>query len=354
MDDGLRERLEQMRADHRSLMDELATPEVASDHERYTEIAKRASESEGVVRVYEEYLAAAHEAGEAQELLRGTSDADERAFYETTAKEAEATAGSLEERIRDLLTPRDPRDDRNVIVEIRAGAGGDEAALFAGDLLRMYQRYAERQGWRHEILDASDNPVGGFREVVFEIRGKGAFSKLKHESGVHRVQRVPVTESAGRIHTSTATVAVLAEADEVEVAIAPDELKVDTYRSSGPGGQHVNTTDSAVRITHLPSGIAVACQSERSQRQNRERAMKILLAKLQELADAEAQAALAESRRSQVGTGDRSEKIRTYNFPQSRITDHRIKVSIHGLDQALDGDIDELIEALRHRNGDDG
>jgi peptide chain release factor 1 len=336
-------------------MSHLASPEVVADHTRVTELAKRASELEDTVRAYDEYRTVSAEASEARELLASASGRDEEDFYRTTLSEAEAKAEALEARLLDLLTPRDPRDERNVLVEIRAGAGGDEAALFAGDLFRMYQRFAERHGWKTEVLDVSHSEAGGFKEIVFEVRGRGAFSGFRYESGVHRVQRVPATESSGRIHTSTATVAVLPEADAVaEIDVSEDDLKIDTYRSSGPGGQHVNVTDSAVRITHLPSGIVVACQSERSQRQNRERAMSILSAKLQERAEAEAHAELAQERRSQVGTGERSEKIRTYNFPQNRVTDHRVNVSLHGMSQILEGEIDGIVEALRRRGDDPG
>jgi peptide chain release factor 1 len=340
------ERLDRLKSTYDGLMAELAKPEVASDHVRYAQIAKKAGEIEEAVRTYEEYRAARREADEARDLLRGAAPGEEEDFYRSESAEAASRTQGLEGRLVELVTPRDPRNERAVIVEIRAGAGGDEAALFAGDLLRMYQRYAERQGWKADVLDASDSAGGGVKEVVFEIRGKGAFSKLQHESGVHRVQRVPVTESSGRIHTSTSTVAILPEADEVDVQVDPEDLRIDYFRASGPGGQHVNTTDSAVRITHKPTNIVVSMQSERSQRQNRDRAMRVLLAKLNERAEQEAHEQMASSRRSQVGSGERSEKIRTYNYPQNRITDHRIGFTVHGLPQVLDGALDDIVDAL--------
>jgi peptide chain release factor 1 len=347
MDPAHLQRLEEITAEHRRLLEELASPEVASDHQRFSELARQQSELDETVRLYDEWRAANEEAAEAREMLRETSGGEDETFLKQTMQEAEAKAASAETRLRELLHPRDPRDDRPVIMEIRSGAGGDEAALFAGDLFRMYQRYAERQGWKTDILELSEGSVGGVKEAVFEVKNKGAYSKLRYESGVHRVQRVPATESSGRIHTSTVTVAVLPEADEVDVDVKADDLRIDTYRSQGAGGQHVNTTDSAVRITHIPTNLVVTCQSERSQRQNRERAMRILYARLKAKYEEEAHSQAAAERKSLVGTGDRSEKIRTYNFPQNRITDHRIGFTMHGIQQVLEGDVDDLIAALR-------
>ncbi len=342
-----------MAAEHARLLDDLASQEVATDHQRSAELGRRVAEIGEQVRLYDEWKAAMAEVDEARELLKDASGEDEE-FLATTLAEAEATAAGAEEKLIELLRPRDPRDDRPVIVEIRSGAGGDEAALFAGDLMRMYQRFAERNKMKVDVLDLSEGTQGGVKEAVFEIRQKGAFSKLRYESGVHRVQRVPSTESSGRIHTSTVTVAVLPEVDAVDVDIDPGDLDIERYRAQGAGGQHVNTTDSAVRITHKPTGIVASSQSERSQHQNKDRAMRVLLARVKAAAEAAAHSELAAERRSQVGTGDRSEKIRTYNFPQNRVTDHRINFSTHGIQQVMDGDIDDLIDALRHADSDDG
>jgi len=346
MDDTMTAKLDEIAAEHAGLLEELAKPDVASDRERYVSIAKRAAELEDIVRAYEDYRAATAEAADARELLAGAKNAEEEDYYASAVTEAETRAEAADSKLHELLVPSDPRDDRAIIVEVRAGAGGDEAALFAGDLMRMYQRFAERHGWKTEVLDAAEGSVGGVKEAVFEIDGKGAFSKLRHESGVHRVQRVPATESSGRIHTSTVTVAVLPEVDEVEFSLDPNDLKVETFRSQGAGGQHVNTTDSAVRITHIPTGVVVSCQNERSQRQNMDRAMRVLMARLKAQAEEEVRSQLAAERRSQVGTGDRSEKIRTYNFPQNRVTDHRVGATVHGIQQILDGQIDDLLDGL--------
>ena len=279
-------------------------------------------------------------------MLQEKLDDDMNELVKEEIKELEENIASIEEELKVLLIPKDPNDHKNVIVEIRAGAGGDEAALFAGDLFRMYTRFAERNNWKVEVMSTNEIGIGGYKEVIFMIKGKGAYSKLKFESGVHRVQRVPETEAGGRIHTSTATVAVLPEAEDVDVEINESDLKIDIYRSSGAGGQHVNTTDSAVRITHLPTGIVVSCQDERSQIKNREKAMKILKTRLYDKMLSEQAAEIAEARKSQVGTGDRSERIRTYNFPQGRVTDHRVNLTLHKLNDILDGDIDEIIETL--------
>jgi peptide chain release factor 1 len=324
----------------------ISDPAVMADMGEWQKLTKAHSKMVPVVEKFREYKKALQAIEDAREMLKDKLDDEFREMVEAEYDEAKTKVETLTDELRILLLPKDPNDDKNVIVEIRGGAGGDEAALFAGDLFRMYTRYAENQGWRVEVLDANAPDLGGFKEVVFSIEGDGAYSKLKYESGVHRVQRVPATESSGRIHTSTVTVAVLAEAEEVDIEVNQNDLRIDTYCASGAGGQHVNKTESAVRITHLPTGVVVQCQDEKSQLKNRDKAMRVLRAKLLELAQAEQAAEVAENRKSQVGTGDRSERIRTYNFPQGRVTDHRIGLTLHKLDFVLNGDLDELISAL--------
>lgn len=305
-------------------------------HARLAEIVSKFREYKGCLKTIEESL----------ELLGEKLDDEMRDLAQAELDGAKTDKEKLEAELRVLLLPRDPNDDKDVIMEIRGGAGGEEAALFAGDLFRMYSRYAESQGWRVEMLDSNPTDLGGFKEVVFSISGNGAYSRLKYESGVHRVQRVPDTESSGRIHTSTVTVAVLPEAEDVDVQVNPNDLRIDTYCASGAGGQHVNKTESAVRITHLPTGVVVQCQDEKSQLKNKDRAMRVLRAKLLELAEESQRAETAQTRKSQVGTGDRSERIRTYNFPQGRMTDHRIGLTLHKLDFIMNGDLTETIDAL--------
>ena len=329
-------------------MELLADPQIIADAKRYSEIVKEHRESEETVRLYRAVRSVEAELSDVEEIL--ANPAGDAELVEMAQAEKEELAQRREKIVRDLklqLAPRDPRDSRNTVMEIRAGTGGDEAALFAGDLYRMYTKYAEDQSWRVEPLSSNPAGIGGFKEMIFSVCGRDVFGKLKYESGVHRVQRVPVTESSGRIHTSAASVAVLPEADDVEVKIAPEDLKIDVFRSSGPGGQSVNTTDSAVRITHIPSGLVVSCQDEKSQHKNKAKALKVLRARLLDVAQAEQQKEISEARKAQVGSGDRSAKIRTYNFPQNRVTDHRIKLTLHKLDGILDGNLDELIEALR-------
>jgi peptide chain release factor 1 len=315
------------------------------DYQKVADLARERSELEPIVTSYREMLELTQQLEGAQALM-GSESGEMRELAEMEAAELESKIEALNEELKRMLVPRDPRDKRNVIMEIRAGTGGDEAGLFAADLFRMYSRYAEGRRWKVEVLSQNDTGVGGFKEIVFLLKGRGAFSRLKHESGVHRVQRVPVTESQGRIHTSTATVAVMAEADDVEIKIPDKDIKMDVYRSAGAGGQSVQKNSTAVRLTHIPTGMVVQCQDERSQLQNRMRAMSILRARLYDIAVEEQQAKEDATRRAQVGTGERSEKIRTFNFPQSRVTDHRINISSHNLPAVLDGDLDEFIDEL--------
>jgi len=327
------------------LMNKLGTAEVQADPAEYRRSAKTLSELEPLVQKFREYKAVDQDLKGAQELVNGP-DAEMRELAREELKSLEVKRDALLQELKILLIPKDPNDEKNVILEIRAGTGGDEAALFAGDLFRMYSRYAERQGWRIEVMSTSESGTGGLKEVIASIEGRGVYSRMKYESGVHRVQRVPETEASGRIHTSTATVAVLPEAEEVDIQINEKDLRIDTFCSSGPGGQSVNTTYSAVRLTHIPTGLVVSQQDEKSQIKNRSKAMKVLRARLYEMEMRKQQEAMAKERRGQVGTGERSEKIRTYNFPQSRITDHRINFTTHQLHDVLEGDPGELIDQL--------
>ncbi|KXA13504.1 peptide chain release factor 1 [Fusobacterium equinum] len=342
------DKLEEVVARYEELHTLLSSPEVLNDPKKMIECNKNLNALTPLIEKYKEYKAVKEDVEFIKESLKTEKDEDMRSMMQEELKENEEQMPELEKELKILLLPKDPNDDNNVIVEIRGGAGGDEAAIFAGDLFRMYCRYAERKKWKIEIIEKQDlEGLDGLKEVAFSIQGFGAYSKLKFESGVHRVQRVPKTESAGRIHTSTATVAVLPEVEDItEVHIDPKDLKIDTYRSGGAGGQHVNMTDSAVRITHLPTGVIVQCQDERSQLKNREKAMKHLASKLLEMEVEKQRSEIEGERRLQVGTGDRAEKIRTYNFPQGRITDHRIKLTVHQLEAFLDGDLDEMIDAL--------
>lgn len=325
----------------------LADPSVINDTEQYMKLMKEHAELSDIVEKFREYKACKKELEDAREMLDENPDKELEKMIQQEIKNAQSNMERIEKELKILLMPKDPNDEKNVIIEIRGGAGGEEAALFAADLYRMYTHYAENRGWTVSLIDSNPTEIGGFKEIVFEIEGKGAYSRLKFESGVHRVQRVPSTESSGRIHTSTATVAVLPEVDDVpEVEINPNDIEVDTFRASGAGGQHVNKTSSAIRITHIPTGIVVTCQDQRSQHKNRDKAMKVLKARLYEMEMQKKNSELAENRKSQVGTGDRSERIRTYNFPQRRVTDHRIGFTLYQIEEFLNGDMDELIDAL--------
>jgi len=339
-------KLDSLEAKYDELTALIADPAVIADQERWRQYVKAHSDLEEVVGVYRTYKKLVAEIADTEALLDGEKDPEMRALAESELEDLRARRDAAEQRLRVLLLPKDPNDEKNVIMEIRAGTGGEEAALFAGDLLRMYLRYAERQGWKAEMLDANMTDLGGVKEAVINITGRGAYSRLKFESGVHRVQRVPATESGGRIHTSAATVAVLPEAEEVDVEIKPEDIRIDVFCSSGPGGQSVNTTQSAVRITHLPTGLVVSCQDEKSQHKNREKALKVLRARLLDRAVQERESQIASTRRGMVGSGDRSERIRTYNFPQNRVTDHRLNLTLYRLESVLEGDLDELVEAL--------
>lgn len=327
------------------LSEQLQDPDVVSNQENYTKLMKEYKRLTPIVETFRALKKSQSDENDAKELL-DSGDKELKELAEEELKAAKEQIEQLSEQLKILLLPTDPNDDRSVIVEIRGGAGGEEAALFAGSLYRMYSMYAESKGWKTEIINANETELGGFKEISFMINGEGAYSRLKFESGVHRVQRVPETETQGRIHTSTVTVAVLPEAEDVEIEINPADLQIDTFRSSGAGGQHINKTESAIRITHLPTGLIVECQDERSQHKNREKAMKVLRSRLYEAKQREQESKIASERRSQVGTGDRSERIRTYNYPQSRVSDHRIGLTLYHLEQILNGDLDQVIDPL--------
>lgn len=340
------DRLEDLLIRYQEVLDELGEPTIANNQERYRALMKEQSDLAEIVETYQTYKKTKAEIEDSLAILEEESDEELRELAKEELNDCKERLAVLEKRLKVLLLPKDPNDEKNVIIEIRGGAGGDEAALFAAELFRMYSHFAEQNRWKVDMMNLNENGIGGFKEAVFMINGKGAYSKLKYESGVHRVQRIPVTESGGRIHTSTATVAIMPEAEEVDVQLDMNDCKFDVFRASGNGGQCVNTTDSAVRLTHIPTGIVISCQDEKSQLKNKDKALKVLRSKLYELELEKAHSAEAEARKSQVGTGDRSEKIRTYNFPQGRVTDHRIKYTSHRLEEILNGDLEEVIDNL--------
>jgi len=340
------EKIEELERRYEEIQAELSSPDVVSDQIRFRKLMKEQTDMGGIVEKYREYKSVKKNIEESLELLDSENDPEMRELIKDELSSSKARVPEIENELKILLLPKDPNDEKNVVVEIRGGAGGDEAALFAADLYRMYCKYADSQRWKIELVSVNESGIGGFKEVIFMVNGKGAYSRLKYESGVHRVQRIPVTESGGRIHTSTATVAIMPEAEEVEVNLDMNDCKFDVFRASGNGGQCVNTTDSAVRLTHIPTGIVISCQDEKSQLKNRDKALRVLRAKLYELELEKAHDAEAEAKRSQIGTGDRSEKIRTYNFPQSRCTDHRIKLTLYTLEDVMNGDLDQMIDSL--------
>lgn len=340
------EKLENLSMRYNEIVQEISSPDVVNDQNRFRSLMKEQNELGEIVSKFDEYKEINKSLQESLEIIDETDDEEFRELAKEELSELKEKLPKVEDELKILLIPKDPNDAKNVIIEIRSGAGGDEAALFAAELYRMYTRYAERQNWKIDMMTLTENGIGGFKEVVFMVLGKGVYSRMKYESGVHRVQRVPVTESGGRIHTSTATVAIMPEAEEVDVELDMNDCRIDVFRSSGNGGQSVNTTDSAVRITHIPTGIVISCQDEKSQLKNKDKAIKVLRSKLYDLETEKAHSQEANARKSQIGTGDRSEKIRTYNYPQGRVTDHRIKLTLHRLEDTLDGDLDEIIDSL--------
>jgi len=339
--------LEDIEKEYEELNQKLSQPEIIAHHEQFQKLAKRHSEIARAAQLYIEYKKVEEEILENEELKKNEKDLELKEMIAEEIESLQQKKDKIKDSLEEFLNPEDPRNKKNIIVEIRAGAGGDEAALFVSDLFRMYSRFAERNHWKVEVMNSNPTEIGGFKEIIFDISGKNVYGSLKQESGVHRVQRIPVTESGGRIHTSTVTVAILPEAEEIEMEINPNDLKIDRYRSTGPGGQSVNTTDSAVRITHLPTGIVVTCQDEKSQHKNKAKALKILRARLLDTLQQEKDEEIGQQRRKQVGTGDRSERIRTYNYPQNRVTDHRINVNFHNLEEILDGNLFEIIKHFK-------